>query len=112
MIMDYTIDLQNIADQLGFDVEDVKMIMDSFYDNAKISLQEMKIAIEANNFENIQNTSHAIKGSALNLLLNNIAKIAQNIEHNAIKKNKINYFKNYTELEALIYRLKGEHHGN
>ena len=106
--MRYTIDLQAIANQLGFDVEDVEMIMDSFYEQSQISLQAMQRAIEIQDFEEIKQSSHAIKGSALNLSLHAIAKISQEIEFEAIEnKNKnYHYLQHFQELKSLILGLK------
>ena len=43
--MNYTINLQEIADELEFDLEDVEMILDVFMEDSTVNLQNIKIAI-------------------------------------------------------------------
>lgn len=106
--LSYNINIQKIADELEFDLEDVEMIMDSFLENAQTNLIYMKNAIKLNNLEEIKTSAHAIKGSSLNLLLNEIGNIAKELEFNAMKKNDIDYLLLYEKLHCLIKGLKGE----
>lgn len=104
--MNYNIDLQNIADQLDFDLEDVEMLMGLFLDTAKESLSKMEQGIVNHNFEDIFISAHSIKGSALNLTLTDISQIAQNIEIEARAKNKIDYLEQYKLLDTMISDIK------
>lgn len=106
--MSYKIDLQIIADELEFDLEDVEMIMDSFLENTKINLASLSEAVKSNNFEDIVKSAHSIKGSALNLLLDDIGKLAKELEVNAMENKSIDYLKLYDELSLLINGLKDE----
>ena len=106
--MSYKIDLQVIADELEFDLEDVEMIMDSFLENTKINLASLGEAIKSNDFEQIVRSTHAIKGSALNLLLDDIGNLAKEVELNAMDKKSIDYLKLYDELRLLIKGIKDE----
>ncbi|MDF1876641.1 Hpt domain-containing protein [Sulfurimonas sp. SAG-AH-194-L11] len=106
--MSYKIDLQVIADELEFDLEDVEMIMDSFLENAKINLLSLHKAVESNSYEEILTSAHAIKGSALNLLLDDIGSLAKELELSAMDKKSIDYLKLYEELTLLINGLKDE----
>ena len=44
--MSYTLDLQKIADELDFDLEDVEMLLEVFLEGANDSMNELKSAIE------------------------------------------------------------------
>ena len=78
--MSQDINLQQIADNLGFELSDVEMLIDMFIEASNDSLDQMKTAIQENNFDDIVATSHAIKGSAANIMLDDIANLAQEIE--------------------------------
>ena len=96
--MAYNIDLEKIAQELEFDLEDVEMLLEVFLDSAKESLEDLKNGIEENNMETIFSSSHAIKGSAANILLNEISQLAKEIEVNARNNNEINYKEEYEKL--------------
>jgi HPt (histidine-containing phosphotransfer) domain-containing protein len=98
--------LQYIADSLGFDLEDVTMLMDMFLENANQSLEDLNKAIETKNFLEIKNASHAIKGSSANLMLDNITSISSQIEESAKKESDINYKKLSIELKNRLKTLE------
>jgi len=100
--MSNTIDLQAIADELDFDLEDVEMLVDVFLESAKETMQELKDGIDSNELEKIFHSAHAIKGSAANLTFNEISDIAKIIEHEAREGNSIDYTESYKKLETLI----------
>jgi len=104
--MSYSIDLQKIADELDFDLEDVEMLLEVFLEGAEESLVELKNGVQTNNLENIFTSAHSIKGSASNLLLNDISDIAKEMENAARDNNDINYQEKYDELNLLIQEIK------
>ena len=115
--MSYTIDLQKIADELDFDLEDVEMLLEVFLDSSKeilLALKDLtgktfnrlKESIEKNDLEAIFSSSHAIKGSAANLTLNEISDLAKEMEHNARESNNIDYNEKYLKLELLIKNIE------
>lgn len=106
--MNYTINLQEIADELEFDLEDVEMILDVFMEDSTVNLQNIKIAIEAGNFDDVKLNAHAIKGSALNLLLNDVGSIAKEIEESAAKSEDVDYSALYVKLNDLVRGLRNE----
>lgn len=105
--MSYTIDLQKIADELEFDLEDVEMLLEVFLENVEENLEGLKNAIDANDVESIHSFGHAIKGSAANLTLDNISEVAKEIENNARENNSFNYQDKYEILKELIDAIKG-----
>lgn len=103
--MSYNIDLQKIAEELEFDLEDVEMLMDLFLESVEDSMIALKEAIEENNFDKVYQCSHSIKGSSANLTLMDISNKAQDIEHNARESNHIDYLSKFSELKILIDNL-------
>jgi HPt (histidine-containing phosphotransfer) domain-containing protein len=100
--MSYTIDLQKIADELDFDLEDIEMLFEVFLESAQESMKALEKAINENDLSSIFASSHAIKGSAANITLEEISNIAKDIESNAREENNINYLELYEKLKALI----------
>ncbi len=93
------INLQQIADKLDFDIDDVSMLMEIFLDNASESLEIFNAALRTNNYEQIKNATHAIAGSASNLMLEDITNIAKRIELLAKKEKNVDYKSLYLELK-------------
>ena len=104
--MNYNLDLEQIAQELDFDLEDVEMLMEVFLESVEENIESLKLAIDSNNLDEIYQISHAIKGSSANLTLMNISNIAKDMEHEAKEKNSINYLDKYTELKTLIDNIK------
>lgn len=104
--MRYTIDLQKIADELDFDLEDVEMLIEVFLQSAKENMAKLKNAIDSNELEDIFHTAHTIKGSAANLMLNDISNVAKFIEHNARESKTIDYKQHYNQLALLIKNIQ------
>jgi HPt (histidine-containing phosphotransfer) domain-containing protein len=91
--------MQQIADILEFDLEDVEMLIDMFLTDAEESLVSVKSAIESNDFEQMKNIAHGIKGSASNLMLEEIREIALEIENLAKTKSPADYHTLFQKLE-------------
>jgi HPt (histidine-containing phosphotransfer) domain-containing protein len=104
--VNYNIDLQKIADELDFDLEDVQMLVEVFLETTQESLDTLKTAIEQNNFENICRAAHSIKGSAANLTMTEIANIAKEIEDNAKESTVFDYLEKYHTLNNIILGIK------
>ncbi len=103
--MQYSIDLEKIAQELDFDLEDVEMLLEVFLEGTKENLQILKTAIDSGDMETTFKTAHAIKGSAANLTLNEISEIAKEIELNAIKESAMDYQDRYEKLHLLIDKI-------
>jgi len=99
-------ELQKIADELEFDLEDVEMLIEVFIDSADESLKMMSLAIENNDYDSIFQSAHAIKGSAGNLTLLEIANLAKEIELEARDSKNIDYKELYHQLKTLIQSIK------
>ena len=104
--MEYAVDLEKIAEELDFDLEDVEMLLEVFLEGAKENLQVLKTAIDSGDMETTFKTAHAIKGSAANLTLKEISEIAKDIELNARKECAIDYQDRYKKLHLLIDNIE------
>ncbi len=99
------INIENLAKELDFDVEDVEILIELFVENAQVSLANIEEAIEGNNIDVIGAEAHAIKGSAANLLLTDIQNMARDMENAARENRKINYLSLFGQLEEQIDRI-------
>ena len=104
--MNNKIDLQTIADELDFDLEDVQMLVEVFLSEANKSLESLKKAIDANNLEDIFRYAHSIKGSASNLTLQEISNTAKEMEDSARKNTPFDYKTTFETLKQLIDNIK------
>ncbi len=100
------IDLQKIADELEFDLEDVEMLVDVFLESANENLESIKKAIDMEDYSAMFQATHAIKGSAANMLLDNISSIAQEMEANSRVSKVFDYQASYEQLMSSIEELK------
>ena len=100
--MSYTVDLQKIADELDFDLEDIEMLMEVFLESTQDSMNELKTAIDNNDADTIFRAAHSIKGSAANLTLMEISDLAKEIEHSAREQKDMDYQASYEKLKLLI----------
>lgn len=103
--MGVNIDLNKIAEELDFDLEDVEMLMNLFLETSNENLNKMEIAIENNNLDDIYRLAHSIKGSAGTITLNNIYELSAFIENNARNSIQIDYKSKFIELKNLIESL-------
>lgn len=95
------LDLQLLAEKLEFDLEDVQMLLNMFLENANESMITLESAMRENNFVNIKNSSHAIKGSASNLMLEDITKLSSKMEELAKNSTDADY-------QSLFVGIKSE----
>lgn len=104
--MNNKLDLQQIAEKLEFDLEDVEMLIEVFIESASESLDSLSQAIANKDFDSILLAAHSIKGSAANLTLVEISELAKTIELNAREKNLIEYSTLHDELKQLVDGMK------
>ena len=100
------IDLQLIAEKLEFDLEDVEMLLGMFMDDAFEALSLTDEAIKTEDFEQMKNIAHGIKGSASNLMLEEITQQAYEIEQLAKGENSADYTTLFHTLKNQIKLLQ------
>ncbi|MEA3384353.1 MAG: Hpt domain-containing protein [Campylobacterota bacterium] len=104
--MGYNLDLQSIANELDFDLEDVEMLLEVFIESASEILEELNNAIQENDLNKIYQCAHAIKGSSSNLTLMEIANIAKEMEDQSKTGNNIDYSELYSKLKSFIDNIQ------
>ncbi len=102
------INLEKVAQQLGFELQEVQMLLEMFQETATQSMQTLESAIEAKDFEIIKQEAHSIKGSAANLMLDDIFNISKELEDSAKDRLDINYKRIYSMLETHLESLREE----
>jgi len=87
--------LENIATQLGFGINDVKAIITVLVEEAEISLNKIKEMFKRDAWEQIGIEAHSIKGSAGNMQLTHLSELSAALEIAAKAQEK-------QKVEALI----------
>ena len=101
--MKFNVEIENLANELDFEVDDVKMLIMNFLQVVTNDLLELSRAIESEDFEEIAHNAHSIKGSSANLRLKEVSLIAKEIELNAQdKKRDFDYKGAYVKLKNKI----------
>ena len=83
---------------MGLDSAIVKTIVSNFCNSIDKDLESLEDAITQKDFEQMENFSHKIKGAALNLRMEKVAKFAQNIEENSKENKEQNIKESFTNL--------------
>ncbi|MGM0623977.1 MAG: Hpt domain-containing protein [Campylobacterota bacterium] len=83
--------IEALAKELDFEVEEIGMLMEVFLETARENVQKLNSAVTEKDYETMYSAAHAIKGSASNLLLNDVVKDALYIEKSAREKEDIDY---------------------
>jgi|SaaInl8_200m_RNA_FD_contig_21_1537081_length_1697_multi_13_in_0_out_0_3 HPt (histidine-containing phosphotransfer) domain-containing protein len=105
---DYSkLDYEEMAKAIGLEAKHVPMLLMRFVEEATVSLEKLKVAIDELNFEEIEQHSHSIKGSSSNLRLSVIAEMTKRIEQEAIAKNaEFTYNSFYTATLESVKTIK------
>ena len=72
--------IDNVKDEFKFDDDIVNELLHDFFENTKIQLKELEQAIKENNFEQVTQIAHSIKGAAGNLRMNDIFELSKKLE--------------------------------
>jgi HPt (histidine-containing phosphotransfer) domain-containing protein len=99
---DILYDKAKIADEMELPIEFLDQLLEMFFQTSKDDLAGLKKAIEENDYPNIKDFAHSIKGASINLKMINIYEKSQEIEQNAINKKDIDYQTLYQELDTEI----------
>ena len=99
------IDIETLSHKLGFETEDVMMLLELFGEAAQSSLAQIEDAIEANDYATIAKEAHSIKGSSANLALADIVDIARELEMYAQRHKADQVRSLFQDLEAMIEKV-------
>jgi len=98
-------ELNRLSEKLGFDEDDVLMLLELFLESSQVSLAQIEDAIEQNDFQKVYTESHSIKGSAANLMLADIVEISKELEVASKKEQKMKILSFYKKLEDAIENI-------
>jgi len=104
--------LKSLADEIEFDVDDYKLLLQAFIDQTDIDLKDIKDNINAKNTNVISERIHSIKGAALNLGLNDISEVLKHLSR-LNKEGEFHQMEMYLnsclkEVDTLKRLLKGD----
>ena len=74
------IDLKKLSDELGAELEDIRMLFQEYCNEMKDEMGEMQKNLEIKNWEKIQRTAHNVKGVSINLGLEEMHRQAEVID--------------------------------
>jgi HPt (histidine-containing phosphotransfer) domain-containing protein len=97
------IDRERALRELEIPAEMLDELLGIFIEQTGPALQKLTEAINANNYEEIRQHAHFIKGSAGNLRMEGIQGIAKDIEFGAKENQDIAIIKNNTEKLRLAF---------
>ena len=72
--------IQNLAENLGLDVEDFNELFELYVETTSSELKELKAAIDAGDAEKVHEKAHSLKGSSGNLGFNELYESAKAID--------------------------------
>lgn len=88
-------------EEYGFDDDTVVDILKDFFNNAIKQVKDLEMAISSNDFFQIDQIAHSIKGAAGNLRIDSIYELAKTLEFIGKEENPEN-------MESVYYELKQE----
>lgn len=98
-------DVKKAARQLGLEESEYREIVQLFVKVSYVDLENLKSAIEVNDTRTVFETSHSIKGAAVNLGFKEIAAIAREMELNARQNCLYGSHQGYASLKGKIEHL-------
>jgi len=102
-------ELLKAKEKMRFSTSIIIRLFKSFIDNSQKAIGEILDALEANNHQIIYEKTHALRGIALSLQLNEIGELCNDIEYGIKEKRDINLEELINELEEYIsYILKNQ----
>lgn len=96
------IQLQDIADRVNFSLENTQKLVDIFYESTNSILNKLDTAIQSNDYDSIYRSSHSLKGSASNLLFDDIYAITKEMEAAAKDAQPYEYAQKVQEIRNIL----------
>ena len=98
--------LSIIEKNLRLNRDTIKRLIKVYFISVNEDLSNLRKAIEEMNFDLIEEYAHKIKGSSINLRIDDVSKLAEEIEKSAREKLNINYKELFNKLIDLIEKIK------
>ena len=96
------------ARELELDLDFYKDLLKMFFDEIEEEREKFEFAIQTIDFLSIKYHAHKIKGSSLNLKLDQISFIAADIEISARERKLVDYQYKFDKLQKIINKIKSE----
>ncbi|MEY4504730.1 MAG: hypothetical protein RL154_1026 [Pseudomonadota bacterium] len=97
------IDLEELDASLGLDLETIKMLLDSFKEDAVEDIKDLLSAINDKDYARIKDCAHKLKGACGNLRIKSGAEYALQLEQNAKAENaNFDYISNFKKLKEIV----------
>jgi histidine phosphotransfer protein HptB len=103
--------LQELAENLGLEVEEYKELIELFIDTGSADFQKIQEALAGHNADQVMRSAHTIKGAAGNLGLMEVSAVAKTIEENASKNQLEDLGKAVQALKTQFDAIEGFMHG-
>ena len=72
--------LEEVADELMIELEDLKEVLEVYFEEADGILSECETALEASDVDSLNKLLHTFKGSAANFRMSNLSALALSLE--------------------------------
>lgn len=97
------ISAEEMAIKIGLNVKHIPILVQSFTEESKTLLEQLKSAIDKHNYQEIGNIAHSIKGSSGNLKFDAMYELAKELEHSAkTERSEYPYLPVYESLKTAI----------
>ena len=100
--------VSEIAKEMELDETIVKQLIELYFENIYKDIEELKDAINKNDFENTRIKSHKIAGSSGAVKFMDIYELAKEIEYNSKEKKNINYSELFNKIVHKLKKYKTE----
>ena len=98
---------EEMASEIGLKSKHIPMLIDSFINESDSIMQQLKDAIQAQDFASIKMHAHSIKGSAGNLKFTEVYEMAKEMEFAAADSNAdFDYESYYDAVNSAIKTIK------
>lgn len=104
------LDLDVLAQKMGYDKEDIEVMLGMFLNKIDSQVSSIEEAITLKDHDTIFRTTHAIKGSAGNIGLDEIFELTKDIELSAKRAEDVNY-DDFEKLKRMIKLVQEQFKG-
>ncbi len=97
---------QEVAKSIGLPEVVFNKILETFFENIKIDMENLEKAIESVDFDAISKAVHKIKGGSATIKFNELAEIAKTIEESAREEKEIDYKNEFLQMKKVLSKYK------
>ncbi len=90
---------------MGFSIAIIKRLFESYVSNSQCTVDELLVAVKANDSKMIKDKAHALRGTSLSLQLNEISEICHVLEYGEEGLTADDYAKMAQKVGQLIHSV-------